>query len=38
LPDDKEVLEDIVKSANPNYVIEHRYKKMYGYVPKKLRI
>jgi FkbM family methyltransferase len=25
LPDDKTVLENIVKSANPDYVVEHRY-------------
>jgi FkbM family methyltransferase len=34
LPDDKEVLEDIVRTANPKYVVEHKYKKMYCYVPK----
>lgn len=33
LPNDKIVLEQIVKDANPNYVIEHSYKKMYCYVP-----
>lgn len=32
LPDDKEVLENIVKEANPNYNIIHRYKKMYCWV------
>jgi FkbM family methyltransferase len=34
LPDDKEVLEDIVREANPKYVVEHKYKKMYCHVPK----
>lgn len=33
LPDDKEVLERIVLEANPNYKIEHKYQKMYAYVP-----
>lgn len=33
LPDDKMVLEQIVKDANPDYIIEHDYKKMYCYVP-----
>lgn len=33
LPDDKEVLEKIVLEANPNYIIEHKWKKMYAYVP-----
>lgn len=33
LRDDKEVLEKIVKEANSRYVVEHRYKKMYAYVP-----
>lgn len=35
LPDDKEVLENLIIEANPNYVIEHRHKKLYAYVPKK---
>jgi FkbM family methyltransferase len=34
LPDDKEVLEGIVREANPKYVVEHKYKKIYCYVPK----
>jgi FkbM family methyltransferase len=34
LPDDPEVLEGLVMDANPKYVIEHKYKKMYAYVPK----
>ena len=32
LPDDKEVLEKIVRGANPRYNIIHRYKKMYCWV------
>ena len=32
LPDDKQVLEGIVKEANPDYNIIHRYKKMYCWV------
>ena len=32
LPDDKEVLEKIVKDANPDYHIIHKYKKMYCWV------
>lgn len=35
LPDDKEVLESILKAIEPKYVIEHRWKKMYAYVPEK---
>lgn len=33
--DDPEVLEGIVKRANPEYIIEHRWKKMYAYVEKR---
>lgn len=33
LKDDPEVLEKIIKEANPQYVIEHRWKKLYAYVP-----
>lgn len=33
LPDDKEVLENIIREINPNYVIEHKWKKLYAYVP-----
>lgn len=33
LPDDKEVLEDRIRTINPNYVIEHKWKKLYAYVP-----
>lgn len=34
LPDDKTVLEKIILQANPNYIICHRWKKMYAYIPK----
>jgi FkbM family methyltransferase len=34
LPDDPQVLEQLVRQANPGYVIEHKYRKMYAYVPK----
>lgn len=34
LDDDPTVLEEIIKSANPKYVIRHAYKKLYAYVPK----
>ncbi|MDR2457615.1 MAG: FkbM family methyltransferase, partial [Clostridiales Family XIII bacterium] len=34
LPDDPEVLESLVREANPKYIIEHKYKKMYAYIPK----
>jgi FkbM family methyltransferase len=33
LPDDPEVLESIILEANPNYVVEHRYMKLYAFVP-----
>jgi FkbM family methyltransferase len=33
LPDDPEVLEAIILEANPNYVIRHKYMKLYAYVP-----
>lgn len=32
LEDDKEVLEKIILEANPNYIIEHKWKKLYAYV------
>jgi FkbM family methyltransferase len=35
LPDDKQVLERIIKKANPNYKIVHVYQKLYAYVPEK---
>lgn len=34
LPDDKEVMEQLILEANPNYVIEHKWKKLYAYVPR----
>lgn len=33
LPDDKEVLEKLILEANSKYRIEHKYKKLYAYVP-----
>ena len=37
LPDDKEVLETLIKQANPDYIITHRWKKLYAYVPSEKR-
>lgn len=34
LADDKQILEGRIKEINPNYVIEHRWKKLFAYVPK----
>lgn len=34
LDDDPVVLEGIIRSANPEYVVKHAYKKLYAYVPK----
>jgi len=34
LPDDPEVLVDLILKANPNYIIEEKYMKIYAYVPK----
>ena len=34
LPDDPEVLGKIILDANPDYIIENRWKKLYAYVPK----
>lgn len=34
LPDDKEVLTDLILGINPNYIITHRWKKLFAYVPK----
>lgn len=36
LSDDKEVLENLLKEIEPRYVIEHKWKKMYAYVPKNI--
>lgn len=33
LEDDKEVLEEIIKSIEPKYIITHQWKKLYAYVP-----
>jgi len=33
LPDDPKVLRELILDANPNYVIEEKYKKMYAHVP-----
>lgn len=34
LPDDKEVLTNIILDANPDYVIEYQWEKLFAYVPK----
>lgn len=36
LSDDKEVLESLLKEIEPLYVVQHRWKKMYAYVPKNI--
>lgn len=33
LPDDKEVLEELILRANPHYVITHKWQKLYAHVP-----
>lgn len=33
LEDDPEILENLIKKANPNYIVEHRWKKLYAHVP-----
>lgn len=33
LPDDKEILEDRIKKLNSNYIVKHKWKKLYAYVP-----
>lgn len=33
LPDDPKVLRELILDANPNYIIEEKFKKMYAYVP-----
>jgi hypothetical protein len=35
LPDDKEVLETLIRQATPDYVIEHRWQKLYAHVPRR---
>ncbi|MCL5072728.1 MAG: FkbM family methyltransferase [Actinobacteria bacterium] len=37
LPDDPQVLEDIIRDANPNYIIQHRWKKLFAFVPEEKR-
>ncbi len=32
LSDDPQVLEEIILSANPNYIIKHKWQKLYAYV------
>ncbi|MDR2456988.1 MAG: FkbM family methyltransferase [Clostridiales Family XIII bacterium] len=34
LPGDPEVLESLIHEANSKYVVEHKYKKLYAYIPK----
>jgi len=34
LPDDPEVIRDIIMTSNPNYIIEERFGLLYAYVPK----
>lgn len=34
LQDDPEVLENLIKEANPNYIVKHKWKKLFAYVPK----
>ena len=33
LPDDPQILRELILDGNPNYVIEERWKKIYAYVP-----
>ena len=33
LPVDKEVLKDLIRKANPRYVIEHKWQKVYAHIP-----
>lgn len=33
LPDDKEILTELILKANPNYKISYRWEKLYAYVP-----
>lgn len=32
LPDDPEILENIIRTANPAYTVKHRWKKLYAWV------
>lgn len=38
LDDDKEVLENIIREISDSYVIEHKWKKLYAYVPDRKQI
>lgn len=33
LPDDKKVLEKIIRETNSKYIVKHKYSKLYAYVP-----
>jgi FkbM family methyltransferase len=33
LPDDSQILRELILDSNPNYIIEERWRKMYAYVP-----
>lgn len=35
LPDDPQVMEHLILEANPNYVIEHKWSKLYAYCPER---
>jgi FkbM family methyltransferase len=37
LPDDRQVLENIIKKTNPKYKIMHIHEKLYAYVPEKYK-
>lgn len=37
LEDDKQVIESCIKAMNPNYIIEHKWKKLFAYVPENCR-
>ena len=34
LPDDPKIIREIILDANPNYIIEERWKKLYAHIPK----
>jgi FkbM family methyltransferase len=36
-PDDKEVLEELILKANPDYIVEHAWEKLYAHVPNRER-
>ena len=35
--DDPQVLEEIILKANANYIVKHKWKKLYAYVDPKLK-